>query len=273
MMACKIRDDKNIKGFTFDNKTIKLSQYADDTTLILSSMESVTKALQVVTTFSKYSGLRLNLDKCEAVGLGLLKDYNGIFSGIKFTLEPIKCIGIFIGHNKDKCNELNWDDKISKFEKQLNHWKMRKLTLFGKILILKSLGISTLIYNMSLLETNNEIVKRINKITYDFIWRKKDRIKRKTIIGSISNGGISMIDIECKINSLKASWVFYGKIFMHKKLKTSHTRNLQSLILRYYTTYFHVDLLLENGIRMLISNVVFVKKLKPFNICCLIVRE
>ncbi len=251
IMAVKIREDENIEGFTFGKKEIKLSQYADDTTLILSNIQSVTTALHIITEFSKYSGLKLNLDKCEAVGLGQLKNYNGIFAGIRFTQDPIKCIGIFVGHNKDKCNSMNWDDKISKFEKQLNHWKMRKLTLFGKILILKSLGISTLIYNMSILETNCEVVKRINKITYDFIWRKKDRIKRKTIIGSIEKGGINMIDIESKIDSLKASWA-------PRLINTDHP---WKYILEYY--------LEKSGLRiidMLRCNVTCIKQLEKLKI-------
>ena len=47
---------------------IKVSQYADDTTLILDgSKESLISALQVLENFSKVSGLRLNNRKTDVL--------------------------------------------------------------------------------------------------------------------------------------------------------------------------------------------------------------
>ena len=181
--------------------------YADDTTLILADLDSVKLALDSIQIFSTFSGLKLNLDKCEGIGLGQYKGYIGEYANIKFSDEPVKCIGLYIGHNKIKCYELNWDSKIRKMEREINHWKMRKLTLFGKILVLKSLAISKLIYNFSLLDIKDDTVKKLNKKIYDFVWHKRDRIKRNTIIGDIVEGGLSMIDIQAKIDSLRASWI------------------------------------------------------------------
>lgn len=33
------------------------------------------------------------------------------------------------------------------------------------------------------------------------------RIKRDTLIGNVLQSGLSIVDIECKIKALKASWV------------------------------------------------------------------
>ena len=50
---------------------IKLSQYADDTTLILDrSHESLFSSLAMLEDFSKVSGLRLNDNKTEALWIG-----------------------------------------------------------------------------------------------------------------------------------------------------------------------------------------------------------
>lgn len=39
------------------------------------------------------------------------------------------------------------------------------------------------------------------------MWSKKDRIKRKTLIGKKNKGAINIIDPESKLKASKASWV------------------------------------------------------------------
>lgn len=39
------------------------------------------------------------------------------------------------------------------------------------------------------------------------IWDKTERIKINTLIGSVLNGRLAVVNIECKIKALKASWV------------------------------------------------------------------
>ena len=47
------------------------------------------------------------------------------------------------------------------------------------------------------------IVKKIEKIITNFMWNNN----RNCIINDIENGGINIVDVRSKINSLKASWV------------------------------------------------------------------
>ena len=56
---------------TVKDTEIKLSQYADDTTLILDGSEkSLSEALRILESFEKVSGLRLNSKKTEALWIG-----------------------------------------------------------------------------------------------------------------------------------------------------------------------------------------------------------
>ena len=53
------------------DKEIKLSQYADDTTLILDgSEESLLESLKIIDYFGNISGLRRNNKKTEALWIG-----------------------------------------------------------------------------------------------------------------------------------------------------------------------------------------------------------
>ena len=70
LLAHHIRQDKNIKGIQIANKETKLSQYADDTTAIVSDKNSAKRFLNILDKFEKASGLKVNKDKTEAMWIG-----------------------------------------------------------------------------------------------------------------------------------------------------------------------------------------------------------
>ena len=117
-------------------------------------------------------------------------------------------MGVYIGHDKEECYSKNWMKIYHDIEKLFESWKRRKLTLFGKSCIVKTLAISKLIYVASILTIpDNTYIKKIQRLIYNFIWNKTERIKRNVLIGTISNGGLSIVDIESKLKALKAAWV------------------------------------------------------------------
>ena len=71
VLAKAVRNNVSIRGFSLNNNEIKISQYADDTTLILDgSKEALSLALNMLDDFSRISGLRLNDKKTEALWIG-----------------------------------------------------------------------------------------------------------------------------------------------------------------------------------------------------------
>ena len=55
---------------------------------------------------------------------------------------------------------------------------VRRLSLVGKIVVLKSLVASQLVYVFSPLQTNHDVIKEINKLFFIFSWNDKgDKIK------------------------------------------------------------------------------------------------
>ena len=84
---------------------------------------------------------------------------------------------------------------------------MRKLTLIGKITVIKHLILPKLLFSCQFFETPSGFVKKSENLVYRFIWNCNDRIKRKTLIADIHYGGLDMVDFECKLKSLKATWL------------------------------------------------------------------
>ena len=62
---------KNIKGITVSQKEIKITQFADDTTILLDGTEdSLQATLNVLEIFGSISGLKINTEKTQIVWVG-----------------------------------------------------------------------------------------------------------------------------------------------------------------------------------------------------------
>ena len=155
--------------------------------------------------FSKIAGPVLNVNKSEIIGTGKYKHIPEICD-IK-TTQIANCLGIYVGHDKNLCKKKNWYEKIEKIESILNAWSKRNLTLFGSVTIIKSLAISKIVFSVQNTYMPPDITVKIEKVLYSFLWKNRERIKRKNLIRKVKNGGINMFDVESFFKSLQCSWI------------------------------------------------------------------
>ena len=74
LLAHKIRQNPNCRGIQLPNdQEVKISQFADDTTIITSNVDFLKLHLQVIDWFGTVSGLKLNKKKTKAMWLGTMK--------------------------------------------------------------------------------------------------------------------------------------------------------------------------------------------------------
>jgi exonuclease III len=208
MLACKLRNDKNIKGIKVDNKIIKISLLADDITLILSDLSSVKQSIHVLKCFARCSGLKINVDKTQAKYIGKLTTYDYFPHGLSWIKTPIETLGIVIVDN-DQSNYIhNFQQRIANLKSLLNIWKQRKLSLKGKVTVLNNLALAPLIYVSSVTNTPDRAIREINNIIQNFMWNgSTSKISQKTLIQDIPNGGLKLCHFEMKVLSLKLSWI------------------------------------------------------------------
>ena len=77
---------------------------------------------------------------------------------------------------------MNFNLKVQKLQTNLDMWNSRGLTLYGKVLIIKSLGLSKLLYSISNTNVPKEIVSTVKDKMFRFLWKsKKDKIKRTSL--------------------------------------------------------------------------------------------
>ena len=95
VLSNKIRQESNVRGIKVFGQEIKLSQFADDTTLFIADIESLERALKIVEDFGRIAGLSLNVKKTKALWLGKWKNNRNKPLDLKWFHSPVKILGIF----------------------------------------------------------------------------------------------------------------------------------------------------------------------------------
>ena len=119
----------------------------------------------------------------------------------------MKVLGIWISKNFEEMIKTNFEERISKLKNLLNIWAQRNLTLKGKITILKAKALHLITYISTFIYVPKHIIKSIDKILYDFIWKNKHHVKKTTFIGSPSHGGLKMLNTKLVIKSNKLNFL------------------------------------------------------------------
>ena len=98
ILAIAIRNQENIKGITIDGLETKLLQFADDTTAVLSDLDSARALFGLLERFEKASGLNLNVTKTEAMWIGSLQNCENEPLGVKWK-TCVKLLGMYITYD------------------------------------------------------------------------------------------------------------------------------------------------------------------------------
>ena len=205
-----IKSNKDISGLNIFDHDFLYTAYADDTTFFLKDLSSAKNVLSSLKLYSNVSGLSPNLDKSEIAGIGVLKNVNVALCGMKsvnLMEQSIKILGVHLSYNKKLQDNLNFQTVIKNICSILKVWRMRNLSLSGKITIFKSLAISKIVYLAFLTLLPNNIIEELKEIQKKFLWSdKKVKIKHDTLCNDYKDGGLKNVDIVSKINALKCSW-------------------------------------------------------------------
>ncbi len=209
IMAIHIRSDTDIKGIRYNNKDeIIISQLEDDTTLYLSDIKSLTNSIDFITKFGKSCRLKLNKDKTEAFWIGRDLNKKDKPLGLRWTQGLIKCLGIWCGPSVEGAIQKNFDEKIKKVKTLLNIWSQRRLSLKGKVAVLRSIVLPQVLYVSTTLYIPETVQAEIDNLFFEFLWnKKKPHVKREVVINEISKVGLKMPLFSSMVKGMKISWI------------------------------------------------------------------
>ncbi len=141
-------------------REVIISQLADDTTLFLKDERQISLAINIIDSFSKASGLCLNIQKCELLAI---KDSNKSSVHNIPVKEKMCYLGVLITKDqKERCN-LNYHPLVDKTQKRFNQWLQRDLSLRDRVLLTKAEGLSRLIYVTQSVHLDPKLGKSVEK--------------------------------------------------------------------------------------------------------------
>ncbi len=175
------------------------------TTIFIGDSSEVPLALNIINDFSKFSGLNLNLSKCEILQL----KNNNLSTVCNIPVKSmVNYLGIKISKNTDTMVNLNFIPVIEKMRKRYNSWLVRDLSIQGRILLSKAEGLSRAAYLFSSLSVPKDICSQMDKILFNFIWKNKPhKIKKSVLVNKLSDGGLNVLNFTIFNQILKINWL------------------------------------------------------------------
>ena len=132
-------------------------------------------------------------------------EFNVTYRGSRYRLqskEMIKINGILFLQDRQRREEVNVQKSLDAIEKQLRAWSTRRLTLLGRILVIKTYAISQAIYLMQSMSIAAANQRRKMTMIYKYLWNRNfnaakapERIKRSIMLTPVKYGGFGLVDI------------------------------------------------------------------------------
>jgi len=180
----------NLGGVQTRGGVAKIAAFADDITVFLGEGDNVANTLGIIDRFSEASGLKINIAKSELMSFGSLPQHGTRIQDVNW----FKITGVVLGKSAHKgtVEKLNYEPAIAKVRNKLNLWKIRHLTVVGRVIAAKAHGLSQVQYLASCIPVPDWCTKQLAQIIYRFIWRGPDKITRLKAAKAWEEGGITM---------------------------------------------------------------------------------
>ncbi|XP_071728387.1 uncharacterized protein [Rutidosis leptorrhynchoides] len=204
------------KGIEVGKDKILVShlQYADDTIFFGEwSHRNAFNLRNILKCFELASGLKVNFSKSYVYGVNVNQaDINPVAQhlGCQVGHFPFIYLGIPIGSRMKKVSD--WQPVIDKFEKRLSSWKMRSMSVGGRLILIKSVLSSLPLYYFSLFRAPQCVIKLLESVRRNFFWGGSGSqqyiawIKWEGILNSYENGGLNIGSLKSKNLALLGKW-------------------------------------------------------------------
>ena len=93
-------------------KQIKITQYADYTTVLVRNLDSVLQLLYLLNIFKNISDLEINKHRTEAMWLGSWRNCNEKPFCFKWPLNSIYALGVHFSYDPVLAYKLNLEEKV-----------------------------------------------------------------------------------------------------------------------------------------------------------------
>jgi hypothetical protein len=154
-----------------------------DDVLIMSkaSLEEWQVIKTLLETFCCASGLKISPQKSTFHFNGIQEDSLELFRRLfSFNFEDLSVGFCYLGYHLkfEKSSFEDWRWILIKFEKRINQWCNRWLTLGGQYILAKSVLETQSVYWMALAAVPVSVLSKIRKLIFDFLWEGGGKTQR-----------------------------------------------------------------------------------------------
>ena len=179
---------------------LKVALYADDTTLFLTADRSVAEALRVCGEFGRASGSALNIGKSQLKFFGRWAARGDSLGGLGACEGPLRVLGVdFIAGDS---SALNWATRIAAVRRRMGLWQQRKLTISGKILVIKADVLPRLVYLGCVFPLPAWLRGGLTRAVFRFLWGSYEYVQRAQMYQPVAEGGRDVPCLPLKLDVL-----------------------------------------------------------------------
>ena len=166
----KLLASSKFQGISIGTSSLKVSHYADDLTLFISSPQSFSEIREIIEEFSLYSGLKINHSKTSNISNSptLLSSFRSSFPQGK-TLTSIKILGITFSFHKEDLSK-NWDDLIRTLPHTTFATLNPKDSLFPKTISINQHFLPKIFFLSRIIPPTPKQIKTLTTLLFKFLW-------------------------------------------------------------------------------------------------------
>ena len=207
VLGIAIRASSEIEGFKFNGKEHKLSQYADDMTVYIRTMEALHALFKLLRKYEDATNAKLNVSKSEGLWVGQWKGNEEKPLDLKWTSTSVKFTGIYVGNDRSACSLQGFSEVLDKIKNKLAYWKGKYLSLKGRIKVLNIFVLSKVWYVIECQDIPNVLKKDLNKMIADYIWNDLHQRELGVLYLSLAEGGLNLQDPNIKSEVFRIKWL------------------------------------------------------------------
>lgn len=195
-LAIALRSSIEIKGIVRGGTEHKVSLYADDMLVYMSDPDrSLPKLLELLSSFGKISGYKVNVQKSELMPIDLSCQFIRQPLPIKICTHKFKYLGIWITNRFKDLYEANFPPLLKCLKSDLDRWNLLPLSLGGRINVIKMNIMPRFLFVFQCIPIflTRSFFINIDKLLSGFIWNGKiPRIRKEVLQRHKLYGGLSL---------------------------------------------------------------------------------
>nr|GEZ83543.1 RNA-directed DNA polymerase, eukaryota [Tanacetum cinerariifolium] len=213
----RVLDAELYKGISINNSLMITHLFYVDDAVFVGKWDpsNIKTTVHVLKCLYLASGLKINLHKSKLMGIGINKeeiDLAASIVGCSTFSAPFKYLEVQVGASMSRLN--SWNEVETKISSRLSRWKLKTLSIGGRLTLLKSVLSAIPLYHMSLFKVPTGTLHSLESIRRDF-FNGADRSERKmvwirwdNILDSKKHGGLGVSSFYALNRALLFKWVW-----------------------------------------------------------------